>query len=158
MTSPIEALLSTELDTLIMFRQALDDEQEVLKNNQPDHLPAIVERKSALTGRLGAVLADRERALSTAGFAAGRAGMEAWLLSLPPESKAHRQWQNLLRLTEEAHSVHATNGKLIALHLQNTQQALAALLSASGHPLTYGPDGHQRLGMSAASGRRFGYA
>jgi flagella synthesis protein FlgN len=151
--------LANEFAALCQFRQILLVEQEILKNNQADKLQPVVDQKSALAGRLGSILAERERLLTNGGFGTGRPGMDAWIKSIANDTVAssmRSQWQNLLTLAEETRALHDVNGKLIALHLQSTQQALTALLSAAGRPLTYGPDGQQRIG--SGSGRTLGSA
>ena len=157
--SPADVLigqrLAEELSELQGFCEALAAERAVLEKGQADQLPPIVENKSKLATRLGQLLTERERALTQLGLGDGRAGMEAWLAQRPQDSKARDKWQLLLTLAEEARKLQAVNGKLISLQLQHTQQALAALMSASGRPLTYGPDGQQRVG---GGGRALGSA
>lgn len=127
----------------------------LLQNGDAEGLPSLTERKSALAARLGELLRDREQALTSTGFKPGREGMEAWLVSQPAAAPAHAEWQHLLKLAEETRREHDINGKLIAMHLQHNQQALAVLMSAGGRPLTYGPDGQQRGG---GGGRTLGSA
>jgi flagella synthesis protein FlgN len=157
--SPTDVLigqrLAEELAELQKFCELLDTERGVLEKGQADKLPPLVQETSLLATRLGQLLAERERALTQAGFGGGREGMEAWLAQRPQDTKAQDKWQQLLKLAEEARRLQALNGKLIALQLQHTQQALAALMSASGRPLTYGPDGQQRVG---GGGRALGSA
>jgi flagellar biosynthesis/type III secretory pathway chaperone len=119
----------------------------------------VVDLKSALAGRLGTILTERERLLTSHGSGTGRTGMDAWISSIADSAKAsalRAQWHSLLALADETRTIHEVNGKLIALQLQNTQQALTVLLSAAGRPLTYGPDGQQRIG--SGSGRTLGSA
>ena len=153
--SLIRRRLAEELGDLRRFFSLLEAERDILTRGEADKLPPLVEQKSTLATRLSALLAEREQALANAGFPAGREGTEAWLSKLPPADPAREQWAQLLALAEEARRQQETNGKLIAIQLQNTQQALAALMSASGRPLTYGPDGQQRVG---GGGRRLGSA
>jgi flagellar biosynthesis/type III secretory pathway chaperone len=85
--------------------------------------------------------------------------MASWLDSLgaPTKQSFAASWGQLLTLAETCQREHALNGKLIAMQLVQTQQALTALTAASGQTLTYGPDGQQsqhRLG----SGRNLGSA
>jgi flagellar biosynthesis/type III secretory pathway chaperone len=151
----IEQTLADELGALQHFSTLLAEEQEVLKRGEADKLPPIVDKKSVLAARLGELLAQREHALTTTGQAAGREGMEAWLAKHPRQSAIGPIWQRLLDLAVTARSQQELNGKLIAMQLLHNQQAIAALMSASGRPLTYGPDGHQRMG---GGGRTLGSA
>ena len=142
----IGRLLAAELLKLQEFRTLLAREQTLLQSGDAEGLLGLTENKSALATRLGELLGEREQVLTSAGFKAGREGMEAWLASQPAKAAARVEWQQLLRLAEEARREHDINGKLIAIHLQHNQQALATLMSAGGRPLTYGPDGQQRVG------------
>lgn len=147
--------LAEELGELQQFCKALDTERGVLEKGQADKLPALVQETSRLATRLGHLLSEREQALTQMGFESGRRGMEAWLAQRPHDAGVQAAWQQLLSLAEEARRLQALNGKLIAVQLQHTQQALAALMSASGRPITYGPDGQQRVG---GGGRALGSA
>lgn len=151
----IEQQLTEELAELQRFSTLLASEQEILAKGEADKLPPVVEQKSVLAGRLSKLLADRERALIQAGFAIGREGMEAWLAHHPQPDSLREKWRGLLELAAKARSQQETNGKLIAIQLQYNQQAIAALMSASGRTLTYGPDGQQRIG---GGGRTLGSA
>lgn len=151
----IAAHLADELAALEEFRALLASEQEVLKAADADRLPAVVAQKSVLAARLGALLAVREEALRAAGFAAGRQGMDDWVAKRAAGTENAARWRLLLELAVEARNEHETNGRLIMAQLQFNKQALGTLLSAAGSPLTYGPDGHQRV---SAGGRSLGSA
>lgn len=147
--------LTEELAELQRFSTLLAHEQEILAKGEADKLPPVVEQKSALAGRLSKLLAERERALIQSGFAIGRDGMEAWLAQQPQSGSLRETWLALLELAAKARGQQETNGKLIAIQLQYNQQAITALMSASGRTLTYGPDGQQRIG---GGGRTLGSA
>jgi flagellar biosynthesis/type III secretory pathway chaperone len=151
----IEQTLTDELGALQQFCTLLAEEQEVLKRGEADKLPPIVEKKSVLAGRLSELLTQREHALTSAGQESGREGMESWLAKRPRQTAIEPLWHRLLDLAVTARSQQELNGKLIAMQLLHNQQAIAALMSASGRPLTYGPDGHQRMG---GGGRTLGSA
>ncbi len=150
--------LTEELGQIEAFRALLAHEQAVLQGGDPDQLPELSQQKLDLTEQLASTMSQREHALRHAGFPPGRAGMEAWLATLTPTLRGENQarWEKLLALAEECRNEHALNGKLISIRLAQNQQALTALLSAGGRPLTYGPDGQQRLGTGA--GRTLGSA
>ena len=158
--APIDArirqCLADELAALEQFHGLLLSEQSVLQSGDADKLLPISDKKSALAERLGTLLKARELALTQAGFTGNREGMERWITMTPtqPDSLG-KQWARLLELATTARTQQDVNGKLIAIQMQHTQQALAALMSASGRPLTYGPDGQQRLG---GGGRALGSA
>lgn len=52
-------------------------------------------------------------------------------------------------LVVRAGVLNETNGKLIALQLQRTQQALDVLATAARQAGTYGPDGQQQSGLGS---------
>ena len=52
-------------------------------------------------------------------------------------------------LVSAARALNEANGKLIALYMQNNQQALSALLEAADKATTYGPDGQQQAGLGS---------
>lgn len=151
----ISRLLSAELAELRNFRSLLAEEQSLLQRGDAEELSGLTGKKSALAARLGELLHEREKALSSHGFTAGREGMESWLELKSTTAASRDDWRELLLLAEEARREHEINGKLIAVQLQNNQQALAALMLAGGRPLTYGPDGQQRVG---GGGRNLGSA
>lgn len=146
--------LTEELDLLQSFVALLRREHALLAEARVDALGPLAAEKSDLAGRLGQCANQRERELATLGLPAGRAGMEAWLAT-PAGLAGRNAWERLLALTAEARALNETSGKLIALHLQHNQQALAALLAAAGQAMTYGPDGQQRGG---GGGRSLGSA
>lgn len=141
----IRHLLTEELSVLREFSAVLAQEQDALKMGKADQLPEISQSKSNLATKLGAILRQRESALTALGLGSGKFGMESWLDTLDAPSKPSftASWSGLLTLAETCQREHALNGKLIAIQLAQTQQALNALTSASGHTLTYGPDGQQ---------------
>jgi flagellar biosynthesis/type III secretory pathway chaperone len=155
----IQQLLVEELVALREFVAVLAKEQLTLKTGAADQLPEISQNKSELANTLSTILRQRESALATLGFGSGKIGMASWLDSLgaPTKQSFAASWGQLLTLAETCQREHALNGKLIAMQLVQTQQALTALTAASGQTLTYGPDGQQsqhRLG----SGRNLGSA
>lgn len=143
-------LLAEEVRLLGSFVELLHQERQLLQDGTVDALPALAERKSALAGQLADLNGQREKQLAAAGLGSGRPAMEAWLATGP----AHRtKWQKLLELADLARNLNETNGKLVAILMQNNQQALATLLAAGGQLVTYGPDGQQTGG---GGGRSFG--
>ena len=118
-------------------------------------LMPLVERKSDYAARLKAYSDRREQLLMADGCGTGRDGMEVWLARTPGSDGMRSQWQKLLALAAEARALNETNGKLIAIHWQHNQAALAALMSATDRAMTYGPDGQQKSG---GGGRTLGSA
>jgi flagella synthesis protein FlgN len=152
--SRIAELLAVELSHLQSFATVLAEEQAELQAGKAESLNRITAEKSQLAAVLASALAERESALASAGHGPGRAGMEAWLAQAPDSIRrqASANWSSLLALAERCRADHEINGKLIAIQLAHTQQALAALMNAGGQTLTYGPDGQQRIGGGRSLG------
>lgn len=98
-------------------------------------------------------LLQREQALLAAGdvnalppLIAEKTALAERLERLPQE-----QTGELRELAAQARALNETNGKLIGLHLQHTQQALSVLLAAANQAATYGPDGQQQGGLGSRS-------
>lgn len=150
------ALLKEEIREVEAFMALLKEEQALLAaSGDGDALMPLVERKSAYITSLKTLSDRREQLLRGAGYAAGRAGMEAWLAKLPGNDATLALWQTLMTLAGEVRQINETNGKLIRIHWQHNQAALAALTSAANRATTYGPDGQQNSG---GGGRSFGSA
>lgn len=150
--------LHTELTELRQFRELLARETLILEAGKVDDLPLITERKGLLAARLGQLLQEREAVLTRMNLGSGLAGMTAWLATLPDpiRNENAQHWEKLLKLVGDCRREHELNGKLINLLMAENQKALAVLLSAGGQPLTYGPDGQQRIGPG--TGRTLGSA
>lgn len=65
------------------------------------------------------------------------------------------QWEEVLRLANEARERNQLNGKLILERMQHNQGALNVLLAAADRPQFYGADGHTR---TSGGGRILGSA
>jgi flagella synthesis protein FlgN len=148
----IESLLLVSSSTLTAFLAAIEAERQCLNDSDSGALPDITNRKAALAAQLASIDTRRDTALAAAGFSPGRAGIEAWLASLPGASgKTFRAtWQSILELAARAKSENEINGNLIATRLQFNQQALGVLLGDTADSNTYGADGQR----STKAGRR----
>lgn len=138
--------LDEEVARLREFIALLQREQELLKAADTETLLPLIETKTNLANRLGALAQGREAFLSRQGLPAGRVGMETWLARHGNEAQ-RASWQTLLALAAEARDLNALNGQLIGLHMRHNQQAFAALMSATDRAMTYGPDGQQSAGL-----------
>lgn len=133
------------------FVAAIEAERACLTQGEPNALPALTERKSALATRLADAEIRRETALGTAGFGRGRSGVDAWLATNPARRDGPRQaWARILELAAKAKLENEINGQLITARLQQNQQALNTLLGDSNSAGTYGANGQ----TSTAAGRR----
>lgn len=148
----IANLLDQAIGTLKEFLAAVTDERQCLVKGDTSPLPPIAERKSALAIRLAELEARRDAALGATGLGSGRAGVDAWIAARPANLRAaaHKSWQIYMDLAIKAREENELNGKLIAAHLQQNQQALNALLGSSAEGGTYGADGQR----SASASRR----
>ena len=158
----IPQLVSAELALLREFALCLQHEQELLAAGSIDRLTPVVGDKSRLAEDLGEAAKRRNQALSSAGFAPDRAGVEAWLENQAAKDGAaariqaavRSDWQAILTLAAQARACNETNGKLIATAMQHNHRALA-VLAAADSALLYGPDGRER---TRGSGRNLGVA
>lgn len=147
--------LDGELSRLEEFVALLQHEQELLKRGEPEPLLALIDSKNGLANTLAGLAQARERQLADLGLPAGRSGMENWL-NRSGQAEDRRRWTRLLELAGQARDLNALNGRLIGLHMQHNQQALAALTAAANKVTTYGPDGQQQAAV--LGGRSFGKA
>jgi flagella synthesis protein FlgN len=144
----VRGLLADEVAGVREFVALLEQEQSMLAGRiDIEALTGLVQQKNDISQRLGQLTASREKLIAPAAVGhKGREAMEAWLSTQQPADPAHALWAELLSLAAEARRLNETNGKLINLHLQHNQQALALLMNAANHAVTYGADGQQRTG------------
>ncbi|MGE5465789.1 MAG: flagella synthesis protein FlgN [Ignavibacteria bacterium] len=146
-------LLADETREVGDFIQLLREEQALLASSgNADALLPVVGRKAEAAGRLRAISDRREQYLAARRYPAGRQGMEACLAAAPDGKALQGEWRKLLALAKEARALNETNGKLIVVHYQHNQKALAALMAAADSAMVYGPDGQQ---TGSGGGRRF---
>ncbi len=150
----VAGLLDREFRALQSFVALLRREQTLLEQGSTESLAALAEEKLQAATELADFSASRDSKLIHSGLRPGRAGMEAWAATTAGAGY-REQWRHLLELTAEARALNETNGKLIAIRLQNNQQALSILMAAADQAVTYGPDGQQQTG---GGGRSLGSA
>lgn len=151
----LNELLESEAREASAFIELLKKEQMLLVAGNVDGLLPLVEQKVGFADRLGTLADAREKILAESAAGSGRAGMETYLSRQPGDKGLRASWERLLALAGEAAAMNQTNGKLIRIHLQHNQQAMATLMAAANQATTYGPDGHQR---PAGTGRFLGSA
>jgi flagellar biosynthesis protein FlgN len=123
---------------LKQFINALTDEQNALKSGNADALDGIVDTKNRQIESLGRLAQQRNQLLRKAGFAIDRDGLRAW-----GQNTAQTGLIDVfLQTADEARELNRVNGQLIAMRLNSTQAALAALTPhrAPSQGL-YGPKG-----------------
>lgn len=154
---PLKSLLAEEAKAVEGFLEVLKEEEAALIAADLDKLMILVGRKGECSTVLNALVERREISQRAAGMAPGRIGMEAWIAAQGSSSAlAAKLWAHLLALAGKARSQNEINGKLIALHFQHNQRALATLMAEANRAMTYSADGLQR--GSGGSGRLLGSA
>lgn len=134
-------LVARESALVAGFVATLREEQDALTHGDTDALPALAARKATLAEQLNSVDGERNRLLNGAGHGSGRTGMAAWLATQSTGKELGTAWDNLLALAREARILNDLNGKLIAMRLQATGEAIAALTQHAQNSALYGPDG-----------------
>ncbi len=133
--------MTAEVVAVQQFVSLLKLEQTSLSNGNIDNLPEFAEQKSKFSVHLNSLAEQRNTALAAQGFAADRAGIEAWCIKYPEEQNARKAWQKILSLASEARELNRLNGELIQMRLQYISKALEALQSGKKSLDLYGPDG-----------------
>lgn len=134
-------LLARESDFVREFIASLNQEQEALKRGETEPLAAITRRKTELVEQLNAVERERHVLLQRAGHTGDREGMMAWIAGNPGERAAGERWGKLMELAAEARRINQLNGRLIAIRLHATNQALGVLTEQPQRTGLYGRDG-----------------
>jgi len=135
------AITEREIALIGRFIERLKEEQEALCRADPEPLAAIGAAKIALVDELNALEQERRALLGVGSEQKTRAAMNDWLAANPGQKLAAMNWQKLLELAQEAKTLHGLNAGLIAVHLQQTGDALHALDSRRAADALYGNDG-----------------
>lgn len=141
----LAAVIGREIELISRFLQLLKDEQAALQRIDPTPLPDIASSKAALVDQLNNLEEERQRMIGIAAGENARQAMEAWLAGHPGEKTITREWQTLLSLSAEARELHQLNAGLVAMHLQQTNEALAILTRQPPQAELYGSDGQTSL-------------
>lgn len=140
MPAPVDQL-TRELELVREFIAHLNSEQEALKRGRTDDLAVLGQKKSELADQLNAIEKERNAFLQRAGHTWDREGMAAWLAAHPADRVAAGLWAKLLEGASEAKRLNELNGRLVAIRLQVTNQALGILTQQSQRSTLYGRDG-----------------
>ncbi|MGE5470018.1 MAG: flagella synthesis protein FlgN [Bacteroidota bacterium] len=143
-------LLSREADMVSRFIALLNEEQAALNSGTPSQLTEIGNQKLALVEQLNQLEAQRGQCVAPSTRADDPTGMIAWLAQHPQDRQVGPLWEKLLGLAREAKALHELNGKLIAIRLKQTGDALAVLEQHKREHTFYGSDGQ----ASQATGSR----
>lgn len=139
--SVVATIIEREIELTSRFIQALNDEQACLKAADPTGLPEIISAKASLVEQLNTLESERMAAIGQAGSDSDRVTMESWLSRNPDKTNATVAWEKLLILAREAKALHELNGRLVELHLRNTDEILAILTQDVREPGLYGASG-----------------
>ncbi|HEY5764046.1 MAG TPA: flagellar protein FlgN [Rhodocyclaceae bacterium] len=131
-------LVSRECRLLTEFVALLGDEEQALVAGDTEALAKVTPRKTEIVSRLNQIADLRNRNMRASGLPADTAGLESWRQRDSSSASAADQ---LITLAGQARERNRVNGQLIALHLQKTQEALAALTGGDARRQTYGRDG-----------------
>lgn len=136
-----------EIALLGDFIALLKKEQESLVRADPSTLSSINEQKLTLLADLNRHEQSRTAILQPAPGENTRDAMLRWLAVHSDQQSVADLWQTLMKLAREAKHMHDLNGKLIAMHLQQTGELLG-VLKRSEHNTLYGANGqaHQSSG------------
>lgn len=144
MPTPAE-MLAAEAKLVEGFIACLNAEQEALKAGNVDELATVNARKSGLADQLNSLEDERNAFLTLAGLTGDRRGMLDWLARNRQDRAAAQAWARLTKLAAEARNLNNLNGQLIAIRLQATNQALAAITQQAQRTTLYGPNGQSTL-------------
>ena len=131
-------LVRRECRLLAEFVDLLSQEEQALVAGDTEALATLTPRKSELVSRLNQIADLRDAGMRANGLPADTAGIDSWRQRDGAAASAAEQ---LMTLAGQARERNRVNGQLIALHLQKTQEALAALTGGDARRQTYGRDG-----------------
>lgn len=134
--SPLACALQHEIDLASRFLAVLEREQQALSAADVSHLETINSEKSELVGLLNSASQDRER---LTGPISG--SFTQWLKENSQDAEVAPLWKKLSAVARQAKQTHELNGKLIAMHLARTSDALAILTNRQQQNSLYGSDG-----------------
>lgn len=145
MTAPsAKELLEQEIDAVQRLILLLEKELAALKSGTPESLAEIGPQKSGLIDLLNRLELQRDGAIGRTGGTPARAAMESWLAKEDHDGTVRQLWEKLLLTAKQAKTLNELNGKVVNIHLQQTNQALSVLSRQTSDEL-YGSDGQSSL-------------
>lgn len=140
--SDLQACLEKETELVGRFLTVLQDEAKVLEEGAAEAaLIEITQRRNDLTDALVAAAAERNTQLSALGFASDGPGLEAAIKAHPELAPVRDE---LLRQTDEARNLNASNGSIIEVFLEHNQRTLDTLRGLAGAGDIYDASGRKR--------------
>ena len=138
--SVLAAILDQEIVLLSSFIALLEKEQSALKLGESTLLPGICEQKLALIAQLNAQESTRGNALQLNADNL-HTGTIQWLQAHPDDRNAADRWKKMIELARNAKHLHELNGRLVQMHLQQTNELLASLTRKAEQNTFYGSNG-----------------
>jgi flagella synthesis protein FlgN len=133
--------INREISLISRFLALLLEEQEALTTVNPDALPKIHDEKYTLVEQLNALEIERSSLTPGSLASSARERMDLWMVEHPEEKQIAAHWQQLIQLCQDAKQQNFLNARLISLHLEKTNQALAILTRDSSDSVLYGSNG-----------------
>jgi flagellar biosynthesis protein FlgN len=138
--SALATILDQEIILLSSFIALLEKEQSALKLGESTQLPDICEQKLALIAQLNAQESARGNALQLTADNL-HTGTILWLQTHPGDKPAAERWKKMIELARNAKHLHGLNGRLVQMHLQQTNELLASLTRKAEQNTFYGSNG-----------------
>lgn len=138
--SALAAILDQEISLLSSFIGLLEREQNALKQGESSLLPDICKQKLIVIAELNAQESARGSILQLSSENL-HAGTIQWLKAHPDDNKAGDRWKEMLEQARKAKNLHELNGRLVQMHLQQTDELLASLTRKAEQNTFYGSNG-----------------
>lgn len=147
----VNNIISQEVELMTALVQLLKTEEQILIDNAPEKLEAIVAEKNTLLLQIIALEKNRNQQLNVAGFSSDAEGMSNLLKSQSDNGNIDAEWTKLLELSATAKENNRTNGILINRQMTRNQASLNILQQNDPSAAVYGADGQSRT--NSISGR-----
>lgn len=139
----LSSILLSELNQSKQLQTLLSKEREALKVTDIDAIQLITQQKQPLLIQLEQLGRQRDYLLKTAGFSAGKAGLDAFIAN-HAEAEVSKLTQVLTELREVARSCRESNqvnGGILNVNRQYLGRALSILRGRDPEIGAYGPGG-----------------
>lgn len=143
--SPLDSLRD-EHKAMVYLIEIIKQEQTQLLEANIDELKKLTDEKAKVVALMSELSAQRDNALTAAGFSAKEAGIKSWLATAG--ANANKMWMDLMSLAASAKELNRVNGMLINKHMTNNQNALNALHATPQSNNLYGPNGQSAVKTS----------
>ena len=148
----IASIVAQEVELMSALVKLLKKEEEVLVDNTPDKLEAIVTEKNTLLTQIIALEKNRNSSLIQNGLSPDAEGMTTLFSQSNTSTEIQNGWKQLLDLSATAKENNRTNGILINRHMARNQSTLNILQQNDQTASVYGADGQSRVNSSNSRG------